>query len=216
MIIFIHEDGAYLAWLARHRQGLVVDWLRKPTRKHPVLHRATCSEIRHSSGPRSHWTTGRHLKACATDVDELREWVQEETDVPLEYCTSCQPNGELPGPAAATHAAGHDHLTHLGGEIVNYLLEVAVMFLDDVIPAYDVTVADVAQYVSKTPAQISAAIQRLLDDNYISLSRAAAHGRPNKAHVFPTAKALSTLPAFEAMDEQAIEQMLERLAAKAK
>jgi hypothetical protein len=79
VIVFINEDRAYISWLARHRGGFVLDALRKPTRKQPALHRATCDEIRRSPTKRSHWTTGRHLKVCAAQREELLEWSAVES-----------------------------------------------------------------------------------------------------------------------------------------
>ena len=120
MIIFIHEDRAYLSWVAHHRDGFVVDWLRKPTRKHPVLHRAACSEIKKTSSKSTHWTTGRHLKACSQDLDELRAWMHDEGSTRPEVCPHCHPL------QLSTSSADDRHLTTLSSEALEYVLEVAV------------------------------------------------------------------------------------------
>ena len=89
MIIFLDEEGAYHSWVTHHRPGYVLDWLRKPTKKRPVMHRATCELVRRSKTKRTHWTTGRHLKACALDAEELSAWAAAEGG-DVEYCQTCE------------------------------------------------------------------------------------------------------------------------------
>jgi hypothetical protein len=214
MIVFIHEDRAYLSWLARHRQGFVVDWLQKPTKKQPVLHRATCPEIKRSRSKSTHWTTGRHIKACGMDVDELRDWVCSESDRTLLACPQCQPQQSQAPEGLAAAGDGHEHLTSLGKEILDYVLEVSVMCLDGAVSGYAVSLADVAQCLSKTPAQLTAATLRLVDDQYLALPDQSTVDAALLAEtrLFPTAKALRSLPAFQPLTDRQIEAELKRLA----
>ena len=211
MIIFIHEERAYLSWLARHRQGFVLDWLQKPTRKPPVLHRATCAEIRRATTKQTHWTTGRHLKACSLEIEELRNWLEHESSKELQLCNECHPAESQPGGDSSSEAAGH--LTPLGKEILDYVLEVAVMCLDGVTPGYAVSVADVAQVLGKTAPQITSALHRLLADEYLTSNTPLEPDRPvpeNQA-LYPTVKAMRTMPAFQKIGAAAIRVELKRL-----
>ena len=87
MIIFLNEEGSYLSWVVHHPTGFVLDWLRKPTRKQPVIHRAKCSAIRRSKSKRTHWTTGRHGQThWPTVADELkRSGYQGDICITAEY-----------------------------------------------------------------------------------------------------------------------------------
>ena len=71
MILFLDEDRAYLHWVLHHRTGFVLDCLRHPRKTHLVLHRATCPLVKQAAAKRTHWTTGRHMKGCASNS---RNW----------------------------------------------------------------------------------------------------------------------------------------------
>lgn len=213
MVIFLlGEDRAYLSWITRHRNGFVLDWLRKPTRKKPTIHRATCAEIRASTGKATHWTTGRHFKACALDLTELVAWAREEAGGEPDCCETCRPAADTGGAAPADR-----HLTKLGKEIVDYVVEVAVIHLDRHDSGYEMTVRDVAECVNKTPAQISPALMRLAEDGFLRLERPAPSGKPlpAKCKVFPTSDALRMLSTFEKIPEQQVEEELEGLSDEA-
>ena len=150
MLIIINDDPVYTAWLARHRQGFVVDSMRKPTRGHLVLHRAACSMIKPHK--RARLTTGAHLKACSLESAELVAWAEEQTGTKPTPCEQCQPYDE------EHDAAGHDDahaMTRLGREMLSYVLDVAVMCLDGEVPRFQTTLQDVAEYLDKTPRQLA-------------------------------------------------------------
>ena len=213
MIIFIHEERAYLSWLVRHRHGFVVDWLRKPTRKRPVLHRATCTEIKRSTSRQTHWTTGRHIKACGLDLISLRDWVHDESGNEPVYCEHCRPELQTPTEAQKATARKSDELTSLGKEIVNYVLEIAVMCLDGATSDYRVTLDDLAQFLGKSPAQLNAAVGRLVDDEYVVLDHPIERRAklPNDLGILPTAKSLQRIPAFQKLSPNEIGLELKRL-----
>ena len=91
MILFLDEDQAYLYWVAHHRSAFVLDCLRHPTKAHLVVHRATCPEIKRSESKRTHWTTGKHMKGCAADIQQLTAWAMEQTENEPAFCPLCSP-----------------------------------------------------------------------------------------------------------------------------
>jgi hypothetical protein len=211
VVIFVNEERAYLSWLAHHRHGFVLDMLKHPTRKQPILHRASCDDIKAARSKKTHWTTGRHVKACALDMDELLGWMATESDSQPVYCDKCKPTDE-------THSliGPHEkHLTKLGKDIVDYVVEAAVVCLDQG-AEYDASVADVAAYLGKTPAQITAALLRLVDVGYLRIEGEfdARNDLPGQRLIFPTADALRTLPAFEQMTVGKVKAELEHLTDK--
>ena len=141
MIIYIDEDRSYLSWVFHHRDGFVIDWLRQPTRRKPVLHRATCPQIRKSPTKKTHWTTGRHIKACSLDRNQLETWAQQEAGhavVPCQHCLSKE-DATAPSPEPV-------HITRLGRELLDCLLETAVVHLDNQELDYRFSVGDMADY----------------------------------------------------------------------
>src|SRR5947207_1006333 len=111
MIVFLNDDRAYHSWVTHHRRGFVLDSHRRPAKHAAVLHRASCSDVKHSQTKKTHWTTGPHLKACSLDADELRAWATQETGSEPTDCPSCLAAEEV-------HPDDHPlHLTKLDKEI---------------------------------------------------------------------------------------------------
>jgi hypothetical protein len=209
VIIFLNDDRAYLYWVTHHRKGYVIDGRRKPKLGHLSLHRATCAEIKSGPSRRTHWTTGARLKACSLDRTELNTWAEEESGGPMQLCVACQPENEqyLNGGEPA-------HLTKLAGEVLDYVLDAALIHMEQEHPAYRLTVGDIAACFGKTPGQLSPALHQLLDDGFISLwsQSAAAVIRP-KQIVLPTPQALRTLEAFREETDAFVMAELEKLRA---
>jgi len=207
MLIIINDDPVYTAWLARHRQGFVVDSKRKPTRGHLVLHRATCSIIKPHK--RARLTTGAHLKACSLECAELIEWAEEQTGTKPTPCEQCQPYSEEQDTAA--HDGGRA-MTHLGREMLSYILDVAVMYLDGEEPRFRATLQNVAEYLDKTPRQLAPVLRRLMDEGFAECD-VPLQGDPAAHHsvVYPTGKALRSIPAFEAMASEDLKRELAKL-----
>ncbi len=207
MLIIINDDAAYVSWLSRHRQGYVVDSKRKPTKNHLILHRATCSIIK--SHKRARLTTGAHIKACSLDATELADWAVEQTGGRLTACAECQPDQEE-SQTSANHA--QHALTRLGREIVSYVLDLAVMYLDGEERHYRPKADAIAAYLDKTPKQIMPALCRLIEEDYLECDPPAKDGTPHsRSIIYPTARSLRTLPAFEAMTRQAVDNELASL-----
>jgi|GEM_PF-2567590 hypothetical protein len=208
MIIFINDDRAYLYWVTHHRPGFVLDGRRKPKINHLVLHRATCTDIKWADSRRTHWTTGGKLKACSLDHDELRAWVVEEAGSGLTQCEKCRPEHELP-----SEGSGEIHLTKLGADILDYVLDAALIHFEHEQPPYRLTVSDIAACFGKTPAQLSGALHRLVDDGLLAMDGrlGVAMPIPVKRIVWPTIRALRTLQAFQAESDEMIQAELARL-----
>jgi hypothetical protein len=205
MIVFLDEERAYLYWVAHHRAGYVLDCLRKPTKSRLLLHRATCPEIKASHARRTHWTTGRHQKACSLDIEELKSWAMEQAHAEPKTCPTCL-TGELE----------HDqplHLNHLDKEVLAFVLEVATLHLDDRDASYLLTVGKAAKCLAKTPGQLTATFQRLVDQGLLTLSCKVGQGATPPIHcqLMPTVAAMKTLPAFQAVSDAEIEVELATL-----
>jgi hypothetical protein len=208
MIIFINDDRAYLYWVTHHRQGFVLDGRRRPKVNHLVLHRATCADIRRAESKRIHWTTGAKLKACAVNLDELRTWAVEESGSGAAACENCRPEHEFP-----SEGSKEVHLTKLGADILDYVLDAALIHLDHEQPPYRLTVSDIAACFGKTPGQLSSALHRLIDDGLITVDGrlSPAVPIPFKRMVWPTIRAFRTLQAFQVESDETIQSELAKL-----
>ncbi len=185
MLIILNDDAVYISWISRHRHGFVVDCRRKPTKNHLVLHRATCSVVKPHK--RARLTTGAHIKACSLDADELAAWALEQTGGGLSPCSECQPRQEEP--ANAEHHATHA-LTRLGRDILSYVLDLAVMYLDGVERHYHPNLDDISVYLGKSAGQIMPAAGRLIDEGYLDCDPPAINGAlPEMSIIYPTSKA---------------------------
>lgn len=89
------EDG-YLAWLAAHPAGLVVNTHRPEDRHYLMLHRATCPSI--SSRARTNYTTTGYMKVCSKALAALEQWAAS-LDGRLVPCGLCCPESGTPGEA---------------------------------------------------------------------------------------------------------------------
>lgn len=197
MIIFIHEEAAYRHWVTHHRQGFVLNGRRKPKIGHLTLHRATCSEVKPVARGSTHYTTGPHLKACALDAGELVQWGLENAGAEPEACQACRPL------EAAADVEEVIHLTRIGREILDYVLEAAVIHFDPDSPPYRLSVRDIANCLAKEESHLAQSLRRLVQDGLIVVDGWTGHGTPAPRKLaFPTAKALRTLAEFaEASDE---------------
>jgi hypothetical protein len=141
-------------------------------------------------------------------MDELLAWAETEAEGEPVYCEQCKPKDE-----ADSQISAHErHLTKLGKDIVDYVVEAAVVCLDQGVE-YDASVGDVAVYLRKTPAQITTALLRLVEDGYLRIEGEfdAQNALPGQRQIYPTADALRTLPAFEQMSVGKVKAELEHL-----
>ena len=71
IIEFMDDDKGYLAWLAGHPDGYVLNCERPPRPAYLMLHRATCGAI--SGKPGRRWTVA-YQKVCAETFKEIEAW----------------------------------------------------------------------------------------------------------------------------------------------
>jgi hypothetical protein len=104
---FLNDDEGYLAWLAAHDDGFVLNTYAHVAAGYLVVHRATCRTINRDLAPGRVWTV-QYGKACAASVDELLSWARERTSGTPHGCGSCRPDvPETPAaPGGAPHRAG--------------------------------------------------------------------------------------------------------------
>ena len=208
MIIFIDEERAYLYWVAHHRAGFVLDCFRKPNKSRLMVHRATCAEIKASTSKHTHWTTGRHMKACSLDVEAIKTWAIEQTGTEPQLCSTCMATTEVSGGHAPVH------LSHLEKEVLSCVLEVAALHLDDRDAGYLLTVGKTAKCLAKTPGQLNAALGHLAESGLLKVVGKTKVGEPTPSNcqLLPTVAAMKTLPAYTDLSEEEIETELATLA----
>jgi hypothetical protein len=90
-ISFDHDDAAYLAWLAAHTQGFIVNAFRNLRPDYLMLHRATCGTISGTPARGVTWTSGAFIKACAEMRQDIEHWAQRSTNGTLHPCGLCRP-----------------------------------------------------------------------------------------------------------------------------
>ncbi len=95
---FVDDDAGYLAWLARHPDGLVLNAWAHVDAGYLVLHRASCRTINRDLAVGKSWTH-QYGKACAMTADELRRWALESAGGIPRPCGICAPvvgTGQVP------------------------------------------------------------------------------------------------------------------------
>jgi hypothetical protein len=205
MIAFLNEDRAYLSWVTHHRQGFVLECYRKPTKGHVTLHRANCPQIKQAASKRTHWTTGRKMKACSLDIEELTVWAVEQTDSEPIACSECHPVHE---PESTDHE-GEPHLTKLTREILSFVLEIATNHMDDSELPYRLDVSMIARCYNKTPGQLHAALTTLVNEGLLRFSGKLENAA--RCLVFPTEQAIRTLSTYASLTDGQIQAELGKL-----
>jgi DNA-binding MarR family transcriptional regulator len=190
MVIYIDEERAYFHWVTHHRQGFVLAGRFRPNWGHLVLHRATCQEVKTAKTRRTHWTTGSRFKACALQRDALLHWAETDLGCSCDRCPECTPDVD-----GLDSQGDRPRRTRLATDILEYVLEAAVIHFDEETPPYHLTVAMIADCMGKTPAQVSPALRRLADDGYLEYASRSAAGKSIRPRsiVYPTVLALRTL-----------------------
>jgi hypothetical protein len=206
MLLYLHEDRPYLHGVAHHRDGFVLDCGRPPHVGHGTLHRAVCPVIKQSKTKKTHWTTGRHMKACSLNREELEAWAAEQTKASLTICPDCL----VEQPPADEEPI---HLTKTDREVLSFVLEVSALHLDDADSYYALNVGTAARCLGKTPGQLGASLRRLVADGLITLvgEPAADKAVPASCPLLPTAAALRTLPIYESAADEDVDAELAKL-----
>jgi hypothetical protein len=87
---FVDDDAGYLAWLARHADGFVVNCDVVPRAEYVVLHRASCGTISGAPARGASWTVA-YKKVCSVDSSEVVEWVRGAIGSSPAHCHLCTP-----------------------------------------------------------------------------------------------------------------------------
>jgi hypothetical protein len=87
---FRDDDRGYLAWLAVHPDGYVINIGRSHSESAARVHRAGCRTIS-GQNPRGGAWTGPYVKICAEHVPELEQWAIEQVGKPIPPCGVCHP-----------------------------------------------------------------------------------------------------------------------------
>ena len=107
---FRDSDEAFLAWLAEHPGGYVIN-IGRGERGYARLHRADCGTI-----TRRPPLTGPYIKICSVSLAELGQWSAQRPGATVSSCGTCHPRaGAKTGraPAAVTRlAAGAAAVAH--------------------------------------------------------------------------------------------------------
>jgi len=203
MIIFINDDPACRKWLARRSQASAVERMRNRTVKRLRVHAAGCSRLKNLLR-RNSATTGDRWTACGLDRSELAAWCVNEYGTEPDPCPTC---------AAAESPHESHHLTRLGRDILDYVLDVAIIHLESDARPYHLTVADVAQCLRKTPRQLKSMFDQLIEEGYLTIdaSRIRIMDPFDRSLIHPMAAALRTLEYFAACDLPSVEAEIARL-----
>jgi hypothetical protein len=86
---FVDDEDGYLAWLARHPTGFVVNCERDPKASYIVLHRADCTSISGTPSHGVHWTRDLR-KVCAGSAVELDTWARDIVGAVPSRCRRCK------------------------------------------------------------------------------------------------------------------------------
>lgn len=135
---FVDDDPGYIAWLAAHPSGYVLNTFPHLTASYLVLHRASCRTVNRPLSDDRHWTH-QYGKTCSVDHAELAEWARRETGKSVHPCGSCLP-AETPvagssAPAGSPPARPHgpraprpdDREIRHDGEPVRIVIEQAAL-----------------------------------------------------------------------------------------
>lgn len=190
MLIFLNDDAACRHWLVHHRQGYAVEGLRTRKSTGLTLHNARCAALR-DAARHGRATTRRHWTACSTDRAELLRWCTEEYRVEPTTCEVCR----TARPADERTSA--PRLTRASRDVLDFVLDVAIIHLEPDAKPYRLTIGDVAHCLRKTTGQLSPAVRRLAEEQLILIE--APTGRRasfERSTVYPTPAGLRTLPFF--------------------
>ena len=202
MIIFLDEDKAFRYWVTHHRQGFVLSGRDRYQPHGMTLHRASCSQTKAASA-RTRLTRGNQWKACALLPEELTAWASGWKLDP-GICQDCRPLD-----AAGTEPA-EIHLSKLGREILEYVLEAAIIHFDEESLPYRLFAGDIADCFGSTVGHLSPAFRRLFEQGMLTTTGSTKHLTPRKK-IFPTVLALQELPELAGSSEAELEGQLRKL-----
>jgi len=86
--IFRDDDEGYLAWVAAHPRGFVLNAARSPRSDYLILHRATCRTITGRPSRGGPWT-GPYIKVCSDDELRIAAWAGQTVGGVPTRCRVC-------------------------------------------------------------------------------------------------------------------------------
>ncbi len=87
---FRDDDTGYLAWIAAHPNGYVINIARNHSVSAARLHLAHCRTISGQNPHHGAWT-GPYVKVCAEQVMTVEAWVRDTLRSPIPKCGICTP-----------------------------------------------------------------------------------------------------------------------------
>jgi hypothetical protein len=88
VVVFRDDDAGYLAWLAAHPTGYVLNTARNPPPDYVILHRASCRTISGRPTRGGPWT-GPYIKVCSDDQLQIAAWAGMGTAAAPTRCGVC-------------------------------------------------------------------------------------------------------------------------------
>jgi hypothetical protein len=89
MIRFSDDDLGYLAWIAAHPDGFVLNVRCPPDPHCVVLHRANCKSVSNDTFEPNAFTGRKHHKICATSEAELKLAAKSEGRIDGTFSKRC-------------------------------------------------------------------------------------------------------------------------------
>jgi hypothetical protein len=100
---FRDDDVGYLAWIAAHPDGHVINIARNYYVTAARVHHADCWTINRQTASGSAWTD-QYVKVCAEHVAELDKWASDRVGESIPRCGICHPAQHVARPVAAKPA----------------------------------------------------------------------------------------------------------------
>ncbi|WP_461480040.1 hypothetical protein [Mycobacterium sp. HUMS_1102779] len=91
---FRDDDVGYLAWLAAHPNGYVINIARSHSKSAARVHHAGCRTISGQNPHKGPWT-GPYVKVCAEQLADLEQWATDNVREPIPLCGICHPGSAL-------------------------------------------------------------------------------------------------------------------------
>ena len=88
IIEFMDDDQGYIAWLAEHPDGYVLNCGRPPQPSYLMLHKARCGTISGTPARGRNWTVA-YQKVCGDTCGEINAWARQIG--PPKCCGLCKP-----------------------------------------------------------------------------------------------------------------------------
>lgn len=96
---FRDDDDGYMAWLAAHPVGYVINIARSHSASTARVHHAGCRTIS-GTNPRGGTWTGPYIKVCSEHRDELEQWAMKHARAQIPLCGTCHPARDAAKPTS--------------------------------------------------------------------------------------------------------------------